>query len=154
MISRGLWVPGTLTATNEALSLARGSGYFHGFRAAMKENGRWRDLRHGGEGDRYAAAARAVRERVALAARAVALDPLAPGAHARLRFAVHGHARWDVAGAYLAAKWAEDGLCDAGVLRSDRFDVVECAVVLVRDPPVPGIEGTPGMYVGIDEVIP
>ena len=49
----------------------------------------------------------------------------------------------------LPAKWAEDGLVDAGVLRSDRFDTVAIEVTVCRDfetvtPPAPG------MYIAVE----
>lgn len=132
----GLWIPGGLVSTNDALSLARAAGFYQG---------------RGGGGvvrgvDGYAAAVGAMRIRAGLRARAAKLaGAVPPDRRARLRFTVCGHPRWDAAAGYLAAKWAEDGLTDAGVMASDRHNVAEVAVAISRRPGAPA-----GVYVSIE----
>lgn len=142
MISRGIWVPGEVVPTNKALSDQRAAGWAHGYREAMVRMRapatRWEPIR-----DRYAEGVRDMRLRTAAIARASGLRP--PADHLRLRFAVHGHPRFDVAGAYLAIKAMEDGLVDAGIIVSDRFNVGESRVVVVRAP------GPAGVYVSMEE---
>lgn len=141
MISRGIWVPGEVVATNRALSDQRAAGWAYGYREALVRMNR--PTTPGRPRDRYAEGMHAMRARTAIAARASGL--VAPADVLRLRFAVHGHPRFDVAGAYLAVKAMEDGLVDAGVIESDRFNVGESRVVVLRD------QGPQGVYISMEE---
>lgn len=147
-MTAGIWIPGDLIATNRALSDQRAAGFFAGYREAMVRTGKWcHDGRPAWRGgiDRYAQAAADVRGRVVLAARGAHLAALPAGARVRLRFSVQGHPRWDASGGMLAAKWAEDGLVEAGVIPSDRFNVDEVAIHVVQDPAIVGAPS--GVYV-------
>lgn len=130
-MSVGIWVPGDLVATNRALSDQRAAGFFDGYREAMIRAGKWQARRTSVPGqDRYAAAAAETRDRVSLVARAARLEPVPSGERVRLRFSFQGFERWDAAGGALAAKWAEDGLVEAGVIPSDRFNVAAIEVAV------------------------
>jgi len=143
----GIWIPGDLVTTNRALSDARAAGWFQGFREAMVRNRIWRP---GGKPpeDRYAEEAQAVRRRAALQARAARLEPVRPGERVKLRFAVQGYPRWDASGGMLAAKWAEDGLVDAGVIPSDRFNVAAVEVAVCQQSTV--IDAPRGVLVSLE----
>ncbi len=146
MTASGLWIPGELVPTNRALSDMRAAGWFEGYREAMVRSGKWR---HGGHGeDRYAEEAAATRRRAAFQARASGIAFLGADERVRLRFSVQGHPRWDASGAMLAAKWCEDGLVEAGVIPSDRHNVTEVAVTVVR---ASGMLDAPrGVYVELE----
>jgi hypothetical protein len=144
----GLWIPGAVTPTNEAISLARGDGYHQGYGRAMVERGAWRSLRH--QDERYGSAAARTRLAAAVVARHLGRCwAVEAGRPVRLRFSVQGQPRIDVAGAYLAAKWLEDGLVDAGVLPSDR-QVVESTVTVVRG--ADAVVGDPGVYLSFEAI--
>ncbi len=146
MTASGLWIPGELTATNRALSDMRAAGWFEGYREAMVRTGKWRSPRQGE--DRYAEEAAATRRRAAMQARASGIGVLGADDRVRLRFSVQGHPRWDASGAMLAAKWCEDGLVEAGVIPSDRHNVAEVAVTVVRSA---GVSDPPrGVYVEME----
>ena len=66
----------------------------------------------------------------------------------RLRFSVQGHPRWDASGAMLAAKWVEDGLVEAGVIPSDRHNVTEVTVTVVKASTV--VDAPRGVYVQME----
>lgn len=146
--SAGLWVPGKVVATNEALSRLRAAGYADGFRDAMLKTGAWTD-RRGKVNDRYAEAARTGRLAMCAAVRRLNLGSVPKGCGVRLAFTVQGHEKMDTAAAFLAAKWMEDGLTDSGVLADDRC-VESVEVRVVHEPLVAG--GAPGVYVDLGVV--
>jgi hypothetical protein len=110
-----LWLPGAWTSTNEAIKLARAEAVY------LAKTGRLPT------GDNYAARAKAARERAAAVCRLEMRRLARPAERLRLRFVLLGHERLDPSAWYLSAKWIEDGLVDAGLVRSDRFDVYSTA---------------------------
>ncbi len=146
MTATGLWIPGELVPANRALSDMRAAGWFEGYREAMVRTGKWRSGGHGE--DRYAEEAAATRRRAAFQARASGIAPLGADERVRLRFSVQGHPRWDASGAVLAAKWAEDGLVEAGVIPSDRHNVAEVAVTVVKASAM--VDAPRGVYVEME----
>lgn len=145
--ARGMWVPGELLPTNAALHQMRAAGFHAGAGRYRPRLSQTLALRNAS--DHYAGAARTVRRRVADAARLRGWGEVPQDARVRLRFSVHGYPRWDAAGAMLPAKWAEDGLVDAGVLRSDRYDTVAIEVTVCRDFDTVATKG-PGIYVAVE----
>jgi hypothetical protein len=142
----GIWVPGAVVPLNRGLSDVRAAGYAAGFKDAMVRMHRWRGGAH--VDDRYADAAKEVRLRAFIAARQSRVPRFPEDARVRLRFSVMGHPRWDASGGMLAAKWLEDGLVDAKVLRSDRHNVSEVAVTVEQTSHV--LDHPPGVYVGME----
>jgi hypothetical protein len=110
-------VPGTFSTTNQAMDKLRAAGFAKGARLRPMH-------------DWYNTEAAAVRLATRAAARGLSLP--ADCAPYRLTFVLHGHDRFDVAGVHSVAKWAEDGLVDAGLLDSDRFDVAEHVIRVCR----------------------
>lgn len=117
MRARAIWVPGNILGTNRLLDLCRSSGFYDGVARAMRE--RRKPARFG-----YAQEVRRLREHTAAQALAAGFgwEPLTRPVG--LWFGLLGSGRLDPSAWYLAAKAAEDGLCDAGVIRSDRSDVL------------------------------
>lgn len=147
---RGLWVPGDFPGTNRLLDLQRASGYYAGVARATRSRAR--------EAFGFRLENGRIREAVALHARAARLAPVS--GPAVLCFGLvptkrtHDPSAW-----YLAAKAAEDGLVDAGVLGSDRHDVLATAGRCLRDPEelrepfnycgLPWPRGCPGLFIEI-----
>jgi hypothetical protein len=116
--AQALWLPGEFPTTNKLLDLTRASGYYAGRRSLTRERPRKNEA--GAE----VVIAR-IRADAHMRARAVRLVP--PSAPVSLLFVHLGSGRRDPSSWYLSAKAIEDGLVDAGVLGSDRFDVVGTA---------------------------
>lgn len=148
-----LWMPGDgWLTTNQLLDLQRASGYYDGRAAALPAERRKPAKRT------FNTAIRAMRDATILAARARKLvkvtEPVV------LVFVHFGSGRRDASSWYLIGKAVEDGLVEAGVLGSDRFDVYATAGASVAaDHPLwrerirvlMGLdtEGKAGLYVGI-----
>jgi hypothetical protein len=114
-MNRVLWVPGTFRGTNGLLDDLRAAGRFEGFAKAKG----W-PIRGGH--DAFAEHQAAVR----LAVKAAAMRAFAQGCAAwtvDLAFWLFGHGRHDPDAWYLLGKAAVDGLADAGIIDSDRFNV-------------------------------
>jgi hypothetical protein len=114
-MTRVLWVKGTFRLTNGLLDDLRAAGKFEGFAKAKG----W-PIRGGH--DNYADHQHAVRLAVKGASHAVTASGIGLGV-VDLAFWVFGHGRHDPDAWYLLAKAATDGLVDAGVIDSDRFNI-------------------------------
>lgn len=111
-----IWVPGTFRLTNGLLDDLRAAGKFEGYARAKGWTVR-------GGHDAFAEHQAAVRLAVkAIAARSPAAGVIGLGA-VDVAFWVFGHGRHDPDAWYLLGKAAVDGLVDADVIDSDRFNV-------------------------------
>lgn len=115
MILRALWLPGDFPTTNKLLDLQRATGFLEG---AAKEQ-RTRVRKHAVTFPKVVAQ---IRNDTHMRARACRLQPVE--GRVPLFFVHMGSGRRDPSSWYLSAKAVEDGLVDAGVLRSDRFNVL------------------------------
>jgi len=149
---QSLWMPGDWPTTNQLLDLARATGYYEGRAALLPSERRKRPARS------YNQTLQKLRDATILAARARKLFTVTQ--RVSLAFVHFGSGRRDASSWYLSAKAIEDGLVEAKVLASDRFDVAVTAGTSVaaddrlwrdRVQVLTGIdtEGKVGMFVGI-----
>jgi hypothetical protein len=151
-----LWLPFRFPSTNDLLDMLRAEGYYEG-RGYGRKGGAPKPPESS-----YSKAAREIRDAANMHARAARLRALPL---VSLRFELLGCARFDPSAWTLPAKSIEDGLVDARVIISDRFNVfdvsgrcvrggdggrglIERARVLPRPPECPV-----GMLVTLTEVI-
>lgn len=107
-----LWLPGKFPSTNDLLDMKRREG---AYRAEGKRRGRnvAPPISYTGEVAR-------IRTHAWACSRAAKLARVVLG---KLDFVLVGVGRFDPSAWYLSAKAVEDGLVDAGVLASDRYNV-------------------------------
>lgn len=126
---RALWLPGDWPTTNRALDAARADGWYAGKRSAL-------GMRPCAppNGDSYTHRARWGREVAAAEARRLARTWRPVGQVGVVAFLVAQTGRPDADAWSVAAKWAIDGLVDAGLLADDRRSVAwTCGRVLRTD---------------------
>lgn len=115
-MTRVLWVPGRFSLTNQLLAEVRAAGFYAG--RHMTKGMR---VRASPGSNVFTTHQQAVR--LAVKAAAARGAPIATGMTWDLTFYVFCHRKHDPSAWYLLGKAAEDGLVDAGVLGSDRFQV-------------------------------
>jgi len=125
MTGQALWLPGDFPTTNKLLDLARASGYYQGTQVAERR----RPRRNEQDVNVTLANIRGDTKMRALGAR---LRPCPADVRVPLLFVHLGSGRRDPSSWYLSAKAIEDGLVDAGVLGSDRFNVAMTAGFCVK----------------------
>ena len=116
MSEQYLWLPGAFPSTNELLSRQRADGWYARDRADRPRGQRRAPAQSAAQDIRR------IRDAANMHARSARLRPVI---RAHLRFLLIGRSKYDPSAWTLAAKPIEDGLVDAKVLGSDRFNVWE-----------------------------
>ena len=114
-----VWVPGVFSLTNKMLDNLRAAEKYHGRRPKN-----WRDL--------FAEETAAIRLATKVAANRKRLEAPQKGEVCLLAFIVFGHHKHDRDAWYLLGKAALDGLVDAHVIGSDRFEVWNTGGIVLR----------------------
>lgn len=113
MRPQAVWVPGRFSLTNKMLDNLRAAGVY----AGRSRSGRPR----GSDWDHFATETAAIR--LAVKQRVRSFQTIAPQHMCVVNVDVLGHGKHDPDAWYLLAKAAVDGLCDAGVILSDRRQI-------------------------------
>lgn len=121
------FVEGRFRLTNQMLSDLRAAGHFEGEAAALRRQGGWRGRKSPGY-DLFASETQAIR----LATKASAKNIGAVPDVVNVALWVLGHHKHDPDAWLLLGKAIIDGLKDAGLIRSDRFQVGVVAGRVVR----------------------